>query len=109
MDSILILTRDSYYLADYDDQIDKVTNYQKVLLSDIILIECGHPESGVSLFKNNKNFYCVRINYKANNESGYFHMFRSTNLRFFNNTAIVMKTDEEIIGKIKEKHLSYCF
>lgn len=97
MDSILILTRDSYYIADYDDQIDKVTNYQRVLLTDIILIECGYPESTVSLFKT-KNYYCIRINYRVDNESGYYHMFRSTNLRFFNNMAIVIKTEEETIG-----------
>lgn len=99
MDTILILTRDSYYVADYDDQIDKVTNYQRVSLEDIVLIEFGQPESSVSLFKN-KHFYCIRINYKVVNECGYFHMFRSTNLRFFNNMAVVIKTEEESIGRI---------
>jgi len=98
MDTILILTRDSYYIADYDDQIDKVTNYQRVLLSDIVLIEFGQPENMVSFFKN-KHYYCIRINYKMNGEYGYFHMFRSTNLRFFNNMAVVIKTEEESIGK----------
>ncbi|XP_031844810.1 phosphatidylinositide phosphatase spermathreecae isoform X1 [Nomia melanderi] len=93
MDTILILTRDCYYVADYDDQIDKVTNYQRVPLEDIILIECGQSESLLSLFKN-KHFYCIRINYKVANESGYFHMFRSTNLQFFNNMAVI-KTEEE--------------
>ncbi|KAI4462332.1 phosphatidylinositide phosphatase sac1 [Holotrichia oblita] len=39
MDTILILTRDSYFVADYDDQVDKVTKYQKVPLSDITLLE----------------------------------------------------------------------
>lgn len=100
MDTILILTRDSYYVADYDDQIDKVTNYQRVSLEDIVLIEFGQPESSVSLFKN-KHFYCVRINYKVVNECGYFHMFRSTNLRFFNNMAVVIKTEEESIESLK--------
>jgi len=98
MDTILILTRDSYYIADYDDQIDKVTNYQKVLLNDIILIEFGQPENVVSFFKN-KHYYCIRINYKVNGDYGYFHMFRSTNLRFFNNMAVVIKTEEESIGE----------
>ncbi|XP_078033429.1 phosphatidylinositide phosphatase spermathreecae isoform X1 [Augochlora pura] len=93
MDTILILTKDCYYVADYDDQIDKVTNYQKVSLEDIVLIECGKSESLVSLFKN-KHFYCIRINYKVTNETGYFHMFRSTNLQFFNNMAVI-KTEEE--------------
>lgn len=100
MDTILILTRDSYYVADYDDQIDKVTNYHRVSLEDIVLIEFGQPESSVSLFKN-KHFYCVRINYKVVNECGYFHMFRSTNLRFFNNMAVVIKTEEESIESLK--------
>ncbi|XP_043248016.1 phosphatidylinositide phosphatase SAC2 [Colletes gigas] len=100
MDTILILTRDSYYVADYDDQIDKVTNYQRVPLDDIILIEFGQPESSVSLFKN-KQFHCIRINYKVAQEYGYFHVFRSTNLRFFNNMAVVIKTEEESIESLR--------
>ncbi|XP_018316400.1 phosphatidylinositide phosphatase SAC2 isoform X2 [Mycetomoellerius zeteki] len=100
MDTILILTRDSYYIADYDDQIDKVTNYQRVLLDDIVLIEFGQPENMVSFFKN-KHYYCIRINYKVNGDYGYFHMFRSTNLRFFNNMAVVIKTEEESIESLK--------
>ncbi|KAL0130211.1 hypothetical protein PUN28_002061 [Cardiocondyla obscurior] len=100
MDTILILTRDSYYIADYDDQIDKVTNYQRVLLDDIVLIEFGQPENTVSFFKN-KHYHCIRINYKVNGEYGYFHMFRSTNLRFFNNMAVVIKTEEESIESLK--------
>ncbi|KAK2581072.1 hypothetical protein KPH14_006114 [Odynerus spinipes] len=100
MDTILILTRDSYYVADYDDQIDKVTNYQRVPLSDIVLIEFGQPESTVSIFKN-KHYHCIRINYKMGTEYGYFHMFRSTNLRFFNNMAVVIKTMEESIESLK--------
>lgn len=98
MDTILILTRDSYYIADYDDQIDKVTNYQRIPLNDIVLIEFGQPENTVSFFKN-KHYHCIRINYKMNGEYGYFHMFRSTNLRFFNNMAVVIKTEEESIGR----------
>ncbi|XP_076758366.1 phosphatidylinositide phosphatase spermathreecae isoform X1 [Xylocopa sonorina] len=100
MDTILILTRDSYYVADYDDQIDKVTNYQRVPLEDIVLVEFGQPESMVSIFKN-KHFHCIRINYKVANEYGYFHMFRSTNLRFFNNMAVVIKTEEESIESLR--------
>ncbi|XP_011702877.1 PREDICTED: phosphatidylinositide phosphatase SAC2 isoform X2 [Wasmannia auropunctata] len=100
MDTILILTRDSYYIADYDDQIDKVTNYQRVPLDDIILIEFGQPENTVSFFKN-KHYHCIRISYKVNGEYGYFHMFRSTNLRFFNNMAVVIKTEEESIESLK--------
>ncbi|XP_046742174.1 phosphatidylinositide phosphatase SAC2 isoform X2 [Diprion similis] len=100
MDTILILTRDSYYVADYDDQIDKVTNYQRVSLADITQVEFGQPESTVSLFKN-KQHHCVRINYKVNGELGFFHMFRSTNLRFFNNMAVVIKTEEETVESLR--------
>ncbi|KAF7991334.1 hypothetical protein HCN44_002896 [Aphidius gifuensis] len=100
MDTILILTKDSYYVADYDDQIDKVTNYQKVLLHDLVMIEFGQPENNFALFKN-KQHHCIRINYKISNEYGYFHMFRSTNLRFFNNMAVVIKNDEETIESMK--------
>lgn len=99
MDTILILTKDNYYIADYDDQIDKVTNYQQVLLSEIEMIEFGQPEISASFFKN-KQHHFIRINYRLNNESGYFHMFRSTNLRFFNNMAVVIKTDEEALGEL---------
>lgn len=98
MDSMLILTKDSYFVADYDDQVDKVTKYQKVLLIDVTLIESGIPETGTTLFKNNKSFYCIRLNYKVNGVTGYYHMFRSTNLRFFNNMAVAIKNEEEEIG-----------
>ncbi|CAH1122415.1 unnamed protein product [Ceutorhynchus assimilis] len=101
MDSILILTRDSYFVADYDDQVDKVTEYQNVPLKDIYLLEFGMPQSASSLFKTTKNKYCIRINYKVNGVSGYYHMFRSTHLRFFNNIAIVIKSVEEEIESLK--------
>ena len=37
MDVIVILTKDSYYIAHYDDEVDKVTSYQRVALSDKLL------------------------------------------------------------------------
>lgn len=43
---------------------------------------------------------CIRINYTYNGESGYFHMFRSTSLRFFNNMAVAINTNDEMIGKL---------
>lgn len=101
MDAILILTKDSYYVADYDDQVDKVTKYQRVLLRDIALLECGVPDSGTSLFKTTQKHFCVRINYKVNGVAGYYHMFRSTNLRFFNNMAVMIKNGEEEIESLK--------
>lgn len=98
MDTILILTKDSYFVADYDDQVDRVTKYQRVLLKDLTLLEFGVPDSTPFLFKSSKNHCCIRLNYKVNDVEGYYHMFRSTNLRFFNNMAIVMKNEAEEIG-----------
>lgn len=50
MDSILILTRDHYLVADYDDQSDRVTKFQQMALSDISLIEFGIPETPSQVF-----------------------------------------------------------
>lgn len=99
MDTILILTKDSYFVADYDDQVDRVTKYQRVLLKDMVLLECGMIDSVSSLFKSGKGHYCIRLNYKVNEVGGYYHMFRSTNLRFFNNMAVVIRNEEEEIGE----------
>ncbi|CAG9818977.1 unnamed protein product [Phaedon cochleariae] len=101
MDSILILTKDSYFMADYDDQVDKITKYQQVMLKDISLLEFGIAESNSSLFKASKHRHCIRINYKVNNTSGYYHMFRSTSFRFFNNLAVVIKNIDEEIESLK--------
>nr|XP_023023491.1 phosphatidylinositide phosphatase SAC2 [Leptinotarsa decemlineata] len=101
MDSVLILTKDSYFVADYDDEVDKITKYQRVLLQDIILIEFGMAESNSSLFKSSKHRYSIRINYKVNGVSGYYHMFRSTNFRFFNNMVVVVKNLEEEVESLK--------
>ncbi|XP_025834417.1 phosphatidylinositide phosphatase SAC2 isoform X2 [Agrilus planipennis] len=101
MDSILILTKESYFVAEYDDQVDRITKYETVPLSDITSLEFGVPESMTSLFKTTKNHYCIRINYKINDCDGYFHMFRSTNLRFFNNMTVIIKNVEEEIESLK--------
>lgn len=133
MDIIVILTKDSYYIAHYDDEVDKVTDYQRVALADIERIEFGVPDQPTFQLsfrqQANKNEHSLRINYRMpppstavfydaedastltmnpppaslNNTplSGFFHMFRTTNLRFFNNMAIVIKTDEERIECLK--------
>ncbi|XP_049823594.1 phosphatidylinositide phosphatase SAC2 isoform X2 [Aethina tumida] len=99
MDSILILTKNSYFVADYDDQVDKVTKYQEVRLEDLTLLECGMPET--NLFKLTKNRFCIRLNYKVDGVGGYYHMFRSTPLRFFNNMAVAINNEEEEIESLK--------
>jgi hypothetical protein len=74
------------------------------MLDDLTLIEFGIPEHGgaVLLFKQSSKIehHCIRLNYKVASVSGYYHMFRSTNLRFFNNMAVGIKTHEEMIGMV---------
>ena len=68
MDLILILTKDSYYIAHYDDEVDKVTNYQRVAFEDLELIELGPlDQSAFNLpFKSssNRSQFCLRIHYR---------------------------------------------
>ncbi|GBM86366.1 Phosphatidylinositide phosphatase SAC2, partial [Araneus ventricosus] len=95
MDAILILTKDSYFVAEYDDQTDRIIKYQHVLLEDLERIELG-PEPGVFKSKH----CCLRLHYSVYGQSGYFHMFRSTNTRFFNNMAVPIKSEEEAAGNL---------
>ncbi|XP_034249540.1 phosphatidylinositide phosphatase SAC2 isoform X2 [Thrips palmi] len=105
MDTILILTRDSYYVADYDEQMDRVTKYQQVLLQDISWLEQGTAELSTagSLFKQSSRsqHHCIRIHYSADCQPGYFHMFRSAHIRFFNNVAVEIRSQEEMIESLK--------
>ena len=87
-----------------------MTKYQKVKLKDVVMIELGpnivQSNNMSSMFKFNKSAnieqYCFRIHYLVAGEDGYFHMFRSTNLRFFNNMTVVIKSAEEMQGKSKK-------
>uniref|UniRef100_A0A182J428 SAC domain-containing protein n=1 Tax=Anopheles atroparvus TaxID=41427 RepID=A0A182J428_ANOAO len=96
VDTILILTDDCYIVAEYDSHLDKIVRFENVPLDSITLIELG-------LFQHNKMFQgpapahlCIRLNYAVDGVDGYFHMFRSPNIRFFNNVAIVIRKTEEI-------------
>lgn len=99
IDTILILTKGSYFVADYDDQVDKITKYQEVLLEDVSSLECGVAEMGKSLFGGPKSKPCLRINYKVDNGGGYYHMFRSACFGFFNNMPMCIKSADDEMGK----------
>ena len=124
MDIIFILTQDSYYLAHYDDDVDKVTQYQRVAFHDVESIEFGIPEESPFQFSFRKNVakseHVLRVSYRMpaptgavfyedgstatveiGTVSGYFHALRSCNLRFFNNMALVVKTDEDRLENLK--------
>lgn len=42
---------------------------------------------------------CIRIHYTHNGDNGYFHTFRTTNTRLFNNIVITIKNEEEAKGE----------
>ena len=49
-----------------------------------------------SIFKS--KFTCIRFFYSDEEESGYFHTFRTTNTRLFNNMVVMIKNQEEAKG-----------
>lgn len=105
MDSVLVLTSEAYYVADYDETSDRLLSVQRVPLRDVISIELGTFDASSTIFgvgrkSNSETVYCMRINYSYNGDSGYFHMFRSTSLRFFNNMAVAINTRDEMIESL---------
>ncbi|XP_020813812.1 phosphatidylinositide phosphatase SAC2 isoform X1 [Drosophila serrata] len=96
VDSILLLTDDCYIVAEYDSHLDKIVRFEKVQLAQVRLIELGMYQQ-TKMFQGPATAHlCLRLNYSVENQEGYFHMFRSANLRFFNNMAYVIKTQEEL-------------
>uniref|UniRef100_A0A674K068 Inositol polyphosphate-5-phosphatase F n=1 Tax=Terrapene triunguis TaxID=2587831 RepID=A0A674K068_9SAUR len=73
VDVLLLLSNSSYYVAYYDDEVDKVNQYQRLSLEALEKIEIG-PEP--TLFGKPK-FSCMRLHYKYNETSGYFHTLRA--------------------------------
>ncbi|KFP18173.1 Phosphatidylinositide phosphatase SAC2, partial [Egretta garzetta] len=73
VDVLLLLSNSAYYMAYYDDEIDKVNQYQRLSLEALEKIEIG-PEP--TLFGKPK-FSCMRLHYKYKEMSGYFHTLRA--------------------------------
>lgn len=95
-----MLTDDSYIVAEYDSHLDKIVRFEKVLLENIVMIELGMYQQSKMFQGSTPAMLCLRINYTVDGVDGYFHMFRSANIRFFNNMAYPIKTQEEISGKL---------
>lgn len=109
VDTILLLTDDRYLVADYDSSLDKIVQFQKVPLDNITEIEIGLYQHQTKMFQGSiAPNLCLRLNYTMNGEEGYFHMFRSPNIRFFNNVAVVIKTKDEISGNFHILLLRCC-
>ncbi|XP_028625179.1 phosphatidylinositide phosphatase SAC2 isoform X3 [Grammomys surdaster] len=73
VDVLLLLSNAAYYVAYYDDEVDKVNQYQRLSLEDLEKIEIG-PEP--TLFGKPK-FSCMRLHYRCKETSGYFHTLRA--------------------------------
>ncbi|KAM9810025.1 phosphatidylinositide phosphatase SAC2 isoform 1-T1 [Syngnathus typhle] len=70
---LLLLSDKAYYIAYYDEEADKVNQYQRLHLEGLEKIEIG-PEP--TLFGKPK-FCCMRLHYKNEVSSGYFHTLRA--------------------------------
>ncbi|XP_023564751.1 phosphatidylinositide phosphatase SAC2 isoform X2 [Octodon degus] len=73
VDVLLLLSNSAYYVAYYDDEVDKVNQYQRLSLENLEKIEIG-PEP--TLFGKPK-FSCMRLHYRYKETSGYFHTLRA--------------------------------
>ena len=41
MDTILLLTNSFFYIVSYDDELDSLSSYQKIALTDLYAIDIG--------------------------------------------------------------------
>ncbi|XP_075468166.1 phosphatidylinositide phosphatase SAC2 isoform X1 [Ascaphus truei] len=73
VDVLLLLSNCAYYVAYYDEEVDKVNQYQRLSLDDLEKIEIG-PEP---TFFGKPKFSCMRLHYKYKGNSGYFHTLRA--------------------------------
>ncbi|XP_037967524.2 phosphatidylinositide phosphatase SAC2 [Plutella xylostella] len=101
IDTVLLLTSTCYLCGSYDEPRDR-WGAARVPLAAVASLELGAPATNTTLFNVGRKSTpdappCIRINYTVNGEPGYFHMFRSTTLRFFNNMAVRIHTREEMI------------
>ncbi|XP_056147761.1 phosphatidylinositide phosphatase SAC2 [Lampris incognitus] len=73
VDVLLLLSNNAYYIAYYDEEADKVNQYQRLDLEGLEKIEIG-PEP--TLFGKPK-FCCMRLHYRNEETSGYYHTLRA--------------------------------
>lgn len=98
IDTVLLLTAECYLVAEYDSDLDKVVRFEKVPLQNVTEIELGWFQHSKIFQMTPTPHLCIRINYSIDSGDQFYHMLRSASLRFFNNVAIVIKTQEEITG-----------
>ncbi|CAG0920228.1 unnamed protein product [Notodromas monacha] len=121
VDCILILTQNSYIVAMYDETLEQMEDYIAVNLCDMTAIEIGleqmsSPSPKFTNFLSGKKdssnstqndsqpylrHTVLRLSYKFRGESGFYHQFRASNFRFFNNVPLLMKSEEEKIESLR--------
>lgn len=100
VDNILLLTEEYYIVAEYESALDKIVKFLKVFLEQISSVEFGSYQQSKLFQGNSVNHLCIRINYVNSNGKEQYHIFRSSNLRFFNNVAVVIRTNDEIMESL---------
>ncbi|KAM7249356.1 hypothetical protein ACFE04_019842 [Oxalis oulophora] len=102
--------------SSYDNELDKVTKFQEISLRNLKLLEIvvcnsgtnstnstgGQKSSSPSKSPQSAPIFTLHYCPDAQNPSFVLqHSFKSTNLRFFNNIAVAIKSDEEKIESLK--------
>ncbi|XP_033632502.1 phosphatidylinositide phosphatase SAC2-like [Asterias rubens] len=71
-DVILLITEKAYYIASYDDEAEKITQYERVNIEDMQAIGIG---SAAAFFSNTKE-KCIRVYHTFCGENDYFHTLK---------------------------------
>lgn len=107
-DVFLLFTSNSLYISNYDDANETLVDYQKILLKDVEKLELAPEFNRFSKSNSQPKFYVLRLYYRMPNESddtadtsGYFHTFRSSNLRFFNNLVITTNDSDQLTESLR--------
>jgi len=109
-DVFLLFTSSALYVSNYDESNETFIDYQKIMLKDVEKLELSPEFSKRSANSSLPKFCVLRLFYKITESnqdpndpscSGYFHMFRSSNLRFFNNLVITTNSSEQLTEALR--------
>ncbi|XP_022080789.1 phosphatidylinositide phosphatase SAC2-like [Acanthaster planci] len=71
-DVILLITEKAYYIANYDDEAEKITQYERINIEDMEAIGIG---SAAAFFSNTKD-KCIRVYHSFCGDGDYFHTLK---------------------------------
>jgi len=90
-DVILMLTHRAYYVARYNDLLEEVFSYQRIPLEDLDKIEIGVESNH---FKGKYIF--MKLQYRHNKSSGYFHIMRTMQQRSMEESKGILLSIAEV-------------